>query len=299
MRALVTGGRGFVGVHLGRFLRECGDDVVSVDVEHDVADVPEMGRVVAEANPEVIYHLAAISHVGQSWDDPTAVLRVNVLGTAAVMAAARRHCRDARIVLVSSAEVYGEVAPSDLPLTEQSTVQPSSPYAASKLAAEVVALQAFRGFDQPVVIVRAFNHVGPGQSSAFFVPAMAERLVAAHRDGHRSVRVGNLAARRDFTDVRDVVRAYRLVAQHGVSGEVYNVASGVDRSMQEIADTLRELVDPAITFEIDPTLMRPSDIPVLRGDYSKLHATTSWEPEYEFTTTLHDILASVSSAAGG
>ncbi len=296
MRALITGGRGFVGLHLERHLSSCGDDVVAIDIEHDVADPTAMGRVVAEVRPDVVYHLAAISHVGQSWDDPTTVLRVNVLGTAVVLAAVRTHQPTARTVLVSSAEVYGVVSADDLPLTEQSPARPNSPYAASKLAAEVVALQAVRGFGQEVVVVRPFNHIGPGQSPTFFVPAIASRLVEAQRDARATVSVGNLSSRRDFTDVRDVVRSYRLLANSGVSGEIYNVASGVDRSMQEIADELGSMIDPTLRFVTDPALLRPSDIPVLRGSYAKLHATTSWEPEIEFTTTLRDIVDSARSA---
>jgi GDP-4-dehydro-6-deoxy-D-mannose reductase len=200
-------------------------------------------------------------------------------------------------VVVSSAEVYGTVSPSDLPLTETAPALPTSPYAASKLAAEAVALQAARGFHQGVVVVRAFNHIGPGQSPSFFVPGIATRLAEARRDGTGTITVGNLATRRDFTDVRDVVRAYRLLAERGESGEIYNVASGVDRSMEEIAEALRDQVDPHITFTTDPALLRPADIPVLRGSYEKLHRATGWEPAIEFTTTLRDIVTSVTVAA--
>jgi GDP-4-dehydro-6-deoxy-D-mannose reductase len=297
MRALITGGKGFVGGHLAKHLIEQGDEVVIIDVEHDVADATVMSDVIGDVLPDVVYHLAAISHVGLSWDDPTAVLRVNVLGTAVLLAALRRHQPAATTLLISSAEVYGTVEPGELPLTEGSPARPSSPYAASKLAAEVVALQAVRGFGQSVVVARAFNHIGPGQSPTFFVPAIATRLIDARRAGQRTMLVGNLSTSRDFTDVRDVVRAYRLLVERGVSGEVYNVASGVDRTMLEIADSLRRAVDESIVFETDPALLRPSDIPVLRGSYEKLHAATSWEPEIEFATTLADILDSVQEAS--
>lgn len=296
MKALVTGGRGFVGRHLESHLRACGDEVTTIDVEHDVADSRAMNDVVTDVGPDVVYHLAAISHVGQSWDDPTDVLRVNVLGTAVVLAALRTFRPDARVVVVSSAEVYGSVDSSDLPLTEESPALPTSPYAASKRAAEEVALQAARGFHQRVVVVRAFNHIGPGQSPSFFVAGIATRLAEARRESVRTITVGNLATRRDFTDVRDVVRAYRLLAERGVSGEIYNVASGVDRSMEEIAEALRLQIDPDITFTTDPSLLRPADIPVLRGSYDKLHGATGWKPEFEFETTLRDIVASVMGA---
>lgn len=295
MRALVTGGRGFVGRHLEEHLRACGDEVTPIDIEHDVADARAMGAVVADVKPDVVYHLAAISHVGQSWDDPTDVIRVNVLGTAVVLAALRSQCPEARAVVVSSAEVYGTVTPDQLPLTERSPALPASPYAASKLAAEAVALQAARGFNQGVVVVRAFNHIGPGQSPSFFVAGTATRLAEAKRDGARTVTVGNLSTRRDFTDVRDVVRAYRLLAERGVSGEVYNVASGIDRSMEEIAEALRAQIDPGISFATDPALLRPSDIPVLRGSFDKLREATGWCPQIDFAVTLADIVASVTA----
>jgi GDP-4-dehydro-6-deoxy-D-mannose reductase len=293
MRALITGGRGFVGRHLLDHLAESGDDVTVIDIEHDVADVASMNAVVRDVAPEAIYHLAAISHVGQSWDDPTAVLRVNVLGTAAVLAAARQLSAACTTLLVSSAEVYGVVNAHELPLSELSATRPSSPYAASKLAAEVVAQQAVRGYGQRVVIARAFNHFGPGQSESFFVPAIATRLLAAKREHRREVLVGNLSSRRDFTDVRDVVRAYRLLVDQGVSGEIYNVASGVDRSMQEIAESLRDAIDPQIHFTEDPSLMRPSDVPVLRGDANKVRTATGWSPSYSFADTLADVVQSL------
>ena len=293
MRALITGGRGFVGRHLEAHLASCGDEVVAIDLEHDVANTEEMAGVVGEVTPDAIYHLAAISHVGQSWDDPTEVLRVNVLGTASVLAAARRLERPAATLLVSSAEVYGIVSPEDLPLSELSDARPASPYAASKLAAEVIAAQAVVGYQQRVVIARPFNHFGPGQSPSFFIPALCTRLIDARDTGRSQVPVGNLTTRRDFTDVRDVVRAYRMLIESGISGERYVIASGVDRSMSEIADTLVALVGGGVELVADPSLMRPADVPVLRGDSSKLRAVTGWIPEIDFATTLNDTLASL------
>jgi GDP-4-dehydro-6-deoxy-D-mannose reductase len=296
MRALVTGGRGFVGRHLERHLSAAGDDVTAVDLEHDVADVAEMSDVVRSSSPEAIYHLAAISHVGESWDDPTEVMRVNAIGTAAVLAAARREAPGAAVLVVSSAEVYGAVSESELPLDERSPTRPASPYAASKLAAEAVAVQAALGFGQRVVVARPFNHFGPGQSPMFFIPALATRLVEARREGAGSVTVGNLATRRDFTDVRDVVRAYRLLVERGEPGGCYVVASGVDRSMREVAETLVALVGGGIDLVPDPSLMRPADVPVLRGNAARLRQATGWSPERGFDATLRDTLESIASA---
>ena len=291
MRALITGGKGFVGRHLNEHLLSENDDVTVIDLEHDVTNNTEMRHVMQDAQPDVIYHLAALSHVGTSWNDPSRVLNVNVLGTANVLAAAREEVPDALTLVISSAEVYGIVSPEQLPLTEDSIVQPSSPYAASKAAAEVVALQASRGFSQKVIVVRPFNHVGPGQAPTFFVPALANRLIAAKREGRTSVPVGELSTRRDFTDVRDVVRAYRLVATQGEPGETYNVASGVDRSMSDVAQMLLDAVGAQIELSVDLNLLRPVDVPVLRGDANKLRAATGWQPEMDFVTTINDVVA--------
>jgi GDP-4-dehydro-6-deoxy-D-mannose reductase len=290
VRAVITGAAGFVGRHLTSRLVLEGDEVVAVDREHDITELDALVETFADAKPDVVYHLAALSHVGASWEDPADVLRVNVLGTNSVLAAARRAAPSATVLVVSSAEVYGVVTPEELPLAETAELRPGSPYAASKAAAEIIALQAATGFGQRVVITRPFNHIGPGQSAAFFVPAIARRLVEARRDGRTDVTIGNLTARRDFTDVRDVVRAYRLLARCGSSGIVYNVCTGTDVSVGSIADTLRDLVFPEATFVEDPSLSRPLDIPVLRGDATRLRQGTGWVPEIDLATTLRDVV---------
>jgi GDP-4-dehydro-6-deoxy-D-mannose reductase len=296
MRALVTGGKGFVGGWLVAHLEEHGDDVAVVDVETDVADPTAMGKAMSEVSPDAVYHLAALTHVGESWLDPSRVLRVNVLGTAEVLAAARAVRPSAPVLVVSSAEVYGIVQPEDLPLDEGAPPRPASPYAASKLAAEAVALQAWRGYGQPVVVARPFNHIGPGQSPNFFVPAMAKRIVEARRAGTSSLAVGTLTTRRDFTDVRDVVRAYRLLVERGRPGEVYNVCSGADVAMAEVTARLLGLAHAELTLETDPQLVRPVDVPVLRGEASRLRSATGWEPQIPLETTLADVLASWEAA---
>ena len=292
MRALITGGNGFVGHHLAAHLKAQGDEVVAIDMEVDVTDPAAVAQAVTEAAPEVIYHLAALSHVGDSWSDPSKVLSVNVIGTANVLAAARQIDGDPLTIVISSAEVYGIVAPGELPLTELSEVRPASPYAASKAAAEQVALQATRGFGQRVIVVRPFNHVGPGQPPVFAVPALAKRIVDAMAEGRTSLSVGTLTTRRDFTDVRDVVAAYRLLATRGTSGEVYDVCSGVDIEIAEIANRLLALAGTSLTLETDPSLIRPVDIPVLRGDATKLIEATGWAPVIPLDVTLADVLAS-------
>ena len=194
------------------------------------------------------------------------------------------------MLVVSSAEVYGAVQPVDLPLTEHSPVAPVTPYAASKAAAEQVALQAWRGYGQPVVVVRPFNHVGPGQSPNFAVSALARRIVEARRAGAGRLAVGTLTTRRDFTDVRDVVKAYRLLIEQGAPGAVYNVCSGHDVAVSEVAARLLALAGADLELVTDPDLVRPVDVPVLRGDLSRLEATTGWKPEIPLDDTLHDVL---------
>jgi len=242
------------------------------------------------AAPDAVYHLAALTHVGQSWESPSAVLSVNVLGTACVLAAARALAAPPVVLVVSSAEVYGIVGEGDLPLDESAAVAPVSPYAASKAAAEQVALQAWRGYGQPVIVVRPFNHVGPGQSRTFAVSALASRIAQAERDGTKTLSVGTLSARRDFTDVRDVVRVYRRLAEVGEPGTTYNVCSGVDVSMADIAGRLLALAGADLVLVTDPQLVRPVDLPALRGNPARVQAATGWRPEIALETTLHDVL---------
>lgn len=196
-----------------------------------------------------------------------------------------------RVVAVSSADVYGKAAPEEMPLTEESPLRPASPYAASKVAADFLGLQAWLGRGLPVLRVRAFNHLGPGQNDRFVASALASRIARAERDGGEVLAVGNLSARRDYTDVRDVVRAYRLLAVSGEPGEAYNVCSGVDRAVQEVADLLLARARVDLRFETDPDLLRPVDLPVLRGSHAKLTEATGWEPEIPFERTLDDLLA--------
>jgi GDP-4-dehydro-6-deoxy-D-mannose reductase len=292
VRSLITGGRGFVGTWLAEHLRSCGDEVVQIDQEVEITDPGALLGAVTDAAPDAIYHLAAMTHVGQSWDEPLRVLEVNVLGTAALLGAARECGTDPRVLVTSSAEVYGAVTdPSKLPLTESSPTEPLTPYAASKLAAEALCTQAWLGHGQHVVVVRPFNHIGPGQSPNFAVSALAKRIVDAERSGAGEIPVGNLSARRDFTDVRDVVRSYRLLIESGTPGGVYNVCSGVDVSIQEIADRLLVAAGSSVRLVPDPALMRPVEVPVLRGDPTRLEEATGWAPELGLDETLSDVLA--------
>jgi GDP-4-dehydro-6-deoxy-D-mannose reductase len=220
------------------------------------------------------------------------VLRVNVLGTAELLASARSLAQPPTVLVVSSAEVYGVVTPEQLPIGEETPTAPATPYAASKLAAEVVALQAWRGYGQSVIVVRPFNHIGPGQSPNFAVPALAKRIIEARKSGANSLRVGTLTTRRDFTDVRDVVVAYRLLMLHGSPGTTYNVCSGRDVAISDVAEQLLTLAHADLELVTDPDLVRPVDVPVLRGDSGLLRAATGWSPSIPLATTLADVLTS-------
>ncbi|MGZ6994175.1 MAG: GDP-mannose 4,6-dehydratase [Acidimicrobiia bacterium] len=293
MKVAVTGARGIVGPHLVDHLEACGDDVLPLDRHgpdsFDVTDADAVHARLSDARPDVVYHLAALSHVGESWKSPAASFRVNAEGTLNIL----RTCTDLgvrRVIVVLSSEEYGRVDEADLPLTEESPLRPMTPYGAAKAAADLLTLQAFLGDGLGAIRVRPFSHTGPGQSSRFVVPALAARIARAERDEVEQIPVGSLDAVRDLTDVRDVVRAYRLVAQHGQPGEVYNVCSGTGVSVQEIADRLLARARRPIRLVTDPELVRPVEVPRLVGSNARLHDATGWTPEIPLEQTLADVL---------
>ncbi len=297
MRALVTGAAGFAGTHLVAHLRACGDEVICTDRRRggpDLLDGPGWRDYVAAVRPDAVYHLAAQASVPASWADPTTTLRVNVEGTQHVLLA----CRDAsvgRVLVVSSSDVYGQVPDGTGPLTEEAPLRPVTPYAASKAAAEQVALQAHLGWGVAVIRVRPFNHLGPGQDDRFVAGALAARVVAAEAgrgDGTAGdeVAVGNLRAESDFTDVRDVVRAYRAALVQGVPGEVYHVCSGRAVAIAELADTMVRLAARPVRLVPDPALLRPVDVARLVGDAGRLRTATGWEPTVPLEQTVADLL---------
>jgi GDP-4-dehydro-6-deoxy-D-mannose reductase len=292
MKALITGAEGFVGRHLTDHLVACGDTVIGVDRGNgpDLLDPSGLDDLLTETSPDVVYHLAGWSDIGASWKHPRTAFEVNATGTLNLLQACIAHGRP-RVLAVSSADVYGTVTPAELPLTENSPFRPVTPYAASKVAADQLALQAWLGFELEVIRVRAFNHLGPGQSTNFVAPAIADRIARNEREQRGEVAVGDLTPRRDITDVRDVVRAYRLLIEHGGAGEAYNVCTGRDHSIEAIAEMLISLASIPMRLVPDPDLLRPVEIPVLRGDPSKLQAATGWSPEIDLRDTVADVLA--------
>jgi GDP-4-dehydro-6-deoxy-D-mannose reductase len=294
MKTLVTGARGFAGPYLVDHLRACGDEVITIDRTGaepvDITDRAAVFDALAHHRPEVVYHLAAFTHVGESFERPDRVLRVNVEGTANVLDAARE-AGARRVVVAGSAEEYGAVAECR-PITESDPLRPVSPYAVSKVAASYLAAQAWLARGLATIRVRAFNHTGPHQMPKFLVPALAHRIVTAERGGDARIAIGNTDPVRDLSDVRDVVRAYRLLAEHGVPGEVYNVASGREVTVADIADALIAQARVPVELVTDPALVRPVDIPYLVGDASKLRAATGWEPAFTLEQTLADVVDS-------
>ena len=287
MRALVTGATGFVGRHLVAHLAAAGDDVTISEAE--ITEPESLEADFLGSRPDTVFHLAAQADVQASFIEPATTLRVNVEGTSNVLEAARR-AGAGRVVVVSSADVYGRVEPASLPVDETAAMRPATPYGASKASAEMVCVQAGLGRGLDVVRARAFNHLGPGQSDRFVAAALASRVAANERTGSEVVRVGNVHARRDFTDVRDVVRAYRLLAIDGVAGEAYNVCSGTARGISELAEALIARARLPMRLATDGELLRPVDVSEVRGDASKLKDATGWRPEVPLDQTLDDLL---------
>ena len=238
------------------------------------------------------------SDVAASWRDPTACLRVNVEGTANVLDAARA-AGVQRVLAVGSSEEYGKIDAETARLREDAPLRPMTPYGASKVAASFLALQAWLGAGLETVRVRAFSHTGPGQSDRFVVPALARRIVVAEREGAHTIPIGAREPVRDLSDVRDVVRAYRLLAEHGAPGEAYNVCSGTGVSIGEIADRLVARAGGRVEFEVDPELVRPVEVPRLVGDPEQLVATTGWAPRFTLDETLDAVLADARTRAQG
>jgi GDP-4-dehydro-6-deoxy-D-mannose reductase len=291
MKALVTGAGGFVGQALVRHLEASGDEVIALDREGgpDIVDPAAVRQAFDRHRPDAVYHLAAVTHVGESWDAPLEVFRINAEGTLNVLSACAA-AEVGRVLVIGSADEYGAVRPEDLPLTEDAPLRPLSPYGASKVAAEYLAFQAFLGEGLPVIRVRAFNHTGRDQSDRFMIPGLARRIATAERAGRKEIPVGSLEPVRDFTDVDDVVVAYRLLIERGEPGEVYNVCSGIGHSVAEVAELLLGLARHAIELAPDPTLTRAIEVPRLVGDNTRLHQATGWAPAIPFEETLAAVL---------
>ena len=302
MRALVTGASGFVGPYLLERLKESGYEVIAAGgpqesdprfLPVDLADSQSLNAAFDIAEPNVVFHLAAQAFVPRSLDAPEETYEANVMGTARVLQALRewraRNASDARFVFVSSAEVYGAQPDTSRPIDENAALHPRNPYAASKAAAEAIVLGEANSFGIDAVIARAFNHIGPGQSDRFVVSSFAAQLAAIASGGEPVLRVGNLEAKRDFLDVRDVVDAYVALAQRGERGEIYNVCSGTATSIREVLAELIRIAHVPVEVREDPDRMRPADVPLSYGNNAKLRSATGWSPQISLHRSLQDI----------
>ena len=292
MRAFVTGASGFAGRHLVAACAAAGDEVATASraTGVELLDPGQARAAVAAARPDAVYHLAARAHVGASWEDPGGVLRDNVTLALNVFEAVRLEAPVATVVAVGSGEVYGR--PERLPLDENAPLRPQNPYAVSKAAADLLAGFYADAHGLRVVRARAFNHAGPGQDPAYAIASFARQAAAAAEAGEDPIRfvTGNPDTRRDYTDVRDVVRAYRLLAERGEPG-VFNVCSGRTASARELLAALAQAVGARLDHRVDPALVRANEVMEVRGSPARLRSATGWAPEVPLDSTLADTVA--------
>jgi GDP-4-dehydro-6-deoxy-D-mannose reductase len=309
-KALITGITGFVGSHLAELLLAKGLEVHGIkrwrsrtdNIDHiraklllhdaDMRDLHSLMVTIDESAPDYIFHLASQSFVPMSWKAPADTLETNITGTVHLFEAVRKSGRDPKIQVAGSSEEYGLVRPDEVPITEENPLRPLSPYGVSKVATDLLAFQYFRSYGLKTVITRAFNHTGPRRGEVFVTSNFAKQIAEIEK-GTRApvISVGNLGAQRDFTDVRDVVRAYLLALQKCEPGQTYNICSEKTLRIQEVLDLLLAMCSKKnILVERDPARMRPSDVEILLGNCSKFKKATGWKPEIPFKKTMGDLL---------
>lgn len=310
-KVLITGITGFAGSFLAEHLVENTDykvigtfhseeslkNVASIKdkldlVKIDLTQKDAVESLVTSKKPDMIFHLAAMASVGASFKDPVGTFHNNVDSEISLFEALKnQNLLNTKVMIISSAEIYGHVMPEDLPINENTQLRPANPYAVSKVTQDLLGLQYFLNYKMPIIRVRPFNHIGPRQALGFVVADFAHQVADIEKGKQEPViRVGNLEAKRDFTDVRDMVRAYALLMEKGESGEAYNIGSGTSHEIQEILDKLLKLSSVKITTETDPAKLRPSDIPEIAADNTKITTSTGWRPEIYLETTLKDTL---------
>jgi GDP-4-dehydro-6-deoxy-D-mannose reductase len=298
MKALITGVNGFVGKYLSKELMENGYEVIGTDlsgdnVQHvDFLDAQAVTRFLTDTAPDYVFHLAGQASVGLSWNIPKETFEVNVCGTINLLQAAKECIKHPRLIIIGSSDQYGIVQPENCPIKETLVQNPLSPYAISKSAQEQIASSLAKAYGLEIVTTRSFNHIGPGQKKGFVVADFSATIAEIEAEKKDPIlHVGNLTAKRDFTDVRDIVRAYRLLAEKGTPGEVYNVGSGKAVSISEILSGLLSLSKVDINVMQDPKKMRPIDIPLIVCNFDKLSKDTGWKPSYPIDETLQEIMA--------
>lgn len=308
MRALITGINGFVAGHLAEHLLEDGrwevwglsrSEGVNLPslrgrvqvVQADLADPEATMKAIVTVQPQVIYHLAGQPFVPESFRDPAATLATNTLGALHIFLTLIEYRMGTRVLVVGTNEEYGKISEADLPINEDCPLRPTSPYGVSKAAQSLLAQQYHLSHGLDVVRVRPFTHIGPRQNERFVTAAFARQIARIERGLQPPiVQVGNLSARRDFTDVRDMVRAYALAMEHGASGAVYNVGSGTAVMIRDLLDLLLSESEARVEVRLNPELMRPIDIPLVTCDASRLRERTGWTPRISIRETMRDIL---------
>ncbi|MBW7474376.1 GDP-mannose 4,6-dehydratase [Paenibacillus oenotherae] len=309
MKALVTGISGFVGSHMAEFLLAKGVEVAGTIrqrsrmehiahieqdiklVECELRDPISVEQMMDRERPDLIFHLAAQSFVPTSWNSPIDTIHNNVAGQIHLFEAIRRFGLSTKVQIACSSEEYGQVEPNEVPIREDNPLRPLSPYAVSKVAQDYLAYQYYKSYGIHVVRTRTFNHTGPRRGENFVTSNFAKQIAEIEK-GLRPpvIHVGNLQAKRDFTDVRDVVRGYWLALEAGTPGECYNIATGSCCTIEEMLNLLLSLSDVKVDIQEDPLRMRPSDVEILLGCSAKFHADTGWKPEIPFRQTMTDLL---------
>ena len=309
MRVLITGITGFAGSHLADTCVAQGAEVWGLtqtpapqpNLAHlgdriklltaNITDEAGMHAALGQIKPDRIFHLAAQAHVPTAWREPAETLATNILGQLNIILALQQHVPTARLLAVSSSNVYGMVEEEDLPVNETAPFRPADPYAVSKVGQDMLALQYWQSHSLHIVRVRPFNHIGPRQAPDFVIARFARELAQMEADiVPPLLKVGNMSAKRDFTDVRDVARAYWLALEKGTPGAVYTIGSGAARSIDEMLQIMLSLTQVDITVETDPALFRPGDLPVLQADPSAIQAQTGWRAAIPLEQTLEDTL---------
>lgn len=305
MKALVIGGGGFVGTYLVNHLHnDLKYDVAvtktskeKLTIENaalydlDVLDKTQIMDVLERVRPDYIFHLAAQSSVALAWKNPTLTIDVNIKGSVNVLDVVRELDYKPRILLIGSGEEYGHIREGESPIAEDNSIRPGNIYAATKACQNMIGRIYAQAYDMDVMMVRAFNHIGPNQSPMFVVADFCKQVAEIECGAKEPViYVGNLSAKRDFTDVRDVVRAYALLVRLGKRGETYNVGSGKAVSIQEILEGILELSDRDIKVEVDPAKLRPVDVPIIEADISRIYGCTGWKPRISLKQTLEETL---------
>jgi GDP-4-dehydro-6-deoxy-D-mannose reductase len=307
---LITGITGFAGSHLAEYaLTKPGVEVFGTvrvrskldNIEHlldkinlvecNLLDPFAVRKIIETIKPDRIFHLAAQSFVPTSWNAPEETLENNILSELNIFEAVRLNNIPTRIQIACSSEEYGMVYPEETPINEENPLRPLSPYGVSKVAQDLLGYQYHASYQLHIVRTRAFNHTGPRRGEMFVTSNFCKQ-VAEIEKGLREpvIKVGNLEAQRDFTDVRDTVRGYWLALESGIPGEVYNIASGIAIKIKKLLDIILSLSNRKISVEVDETRLRPSDVPILLGDYSKFNKQTDWKPEIPFEKTIRDLL---------